>query len=215
MRTPPCRLIATVSACSLALAAAPPNPAHGFTVNIAAANPRSLYLQVGVGSFAGGSYVAGGNPGINRTVNIVSVDVPAAQVGTGVAQPMTTDSAAARSFYDGSVACSLPGQLYIGGFYRSTSGTGVATVRAASPASLVSEGGHTIPFTEISWSSSREGEAASQPFPSGAFAGGVQTIGIIQRNQWAESCHTFTYGNRLVVPAGTYTGRVTYTLSLL
>lgn len=215
MRTLLCRLIAAVSACSLSFAAVMPSPAHGFTVNIAAANPRSLYLQIGVGSFAGGNYTAGGNPGINRTINIVSVDVPAAQVGTGVAQPMTTDSTAARSFYDGSVACNLPGQLYIGGFYRSVSGTGAATVRAASPASLVSASGQTIPFTEISWSSSREGDITSQPFPAGTFAGGMQTIGIIQRNQWAESCHTFTYGNRLIVPAGTYTGRVTYTLSLL
>lgn len=215
MRTPSSRLIAAVSACTLSVAAAGVNPAHGFTVNLAAANPRSLYLQVGVGFFAAGNYNSGGNPGNNRTINVVSVNVPATQVGTGVAQPMTTDSTAARSFYDGSAACSLPGQLYIGGFYRSTSGAGVATVRATSPASLVSTSGHTIPFTEISWTSGREGEAGSQPFPSGAFAGGVQTIGTIQRNQWAESCHTFSYGNRLVVPAGTYTGRVTYTLSLL
>jgi hypothetical protein len=212
---PSSRSIVAVSASLLSVVAVGIPPSHAFTVNIAASNPRTLFLQVGVGSFAAGNFASGGNPGNNRTVNVVTVTVAPEQVGTGRSQVMTTDSTAARSFYDGSVACSLPGQLYIGGFYRSISGVGVATVRATSPANLVSTSGHRIPFTEISWTSSRQGESGAQPFPSGAFIGGVQTIGTILRNQWAESCHTFIYRNTVVVPAGTYSGRVTYTLSLL
>ena len=91
--------------------------------------------------------------------------------------------------------------------------TGAATLIATSPASLVNATGNTIPFTQIRWTSSGNGDTGAQPFPAGAFVGGVQTIGSISRNQWAESCHTFTYSNSAVVAAGTYTGRVTYTLS--
>ncbi len=187
--------------------------ANAFTVNIAAANPRMVYLQVGVGAFSGGNYNSGGTPANNATVNVVSVTVPAAQVGTGVAQPMTTNSTASASFYDGFAFCNLPGQLYIGGFYRSTRNTGAAVVRATSPASLVNASGETIPFSEIRWTSSGNGDTGAQPFPSGTFTGGSQTIGSISRNQWAESCHTFSYANRAIVADGTYTGRVTYTLS--
>ena len=187
--------------------------AQAFTVNIAAANPRTIFLQVGVGSFSGGNYNAGGTPANNATVNVVSVTVPAASVGSGVAQAMTTNSTASQSPYDGFVFCNLPGQLYIGGFYRSTTNTGAATVRATSPANLVNAGGQTIPFNQISWTSSGNGDTGAQPFPAGTFVGGSQTIGSINRNQWAESCHTFSYANSSVVAAGTYTGRVTYTLS--
>ena len=187
--------------------------AGAFTVNIAARNPRTLYLQVGVGSFTGGTYTAGGSPANNPTVNVVSVSVPAAQVGSGAAQAMTTNSTASRSLYDNYAFCNLPGQLYIGGFYRSTSNTGAATLIATSPVNLVNSTGNTIPFTQIRWTSSGNGDTGAQPFPAGAFVGGVQTIGSISRNQWAESCHSFTYSNSAVVAAGTYTGRVTYTLS--
>jgi TRAP-type mannitol/chloroaromatic compound transport system substrate-binding protein len=134
-------------------------------------------------------------------------------VGTGAAQAMTTNSAQATSFYDGFTFCNLPAQLYIGGFYRNTTNTGAATVTATSPANLINGAGDTIPFTQISWTSSGNGDAGAQPFPAGAFVGGVQTIGTISRNQWAESCHTFSYANSNIRPAGTYTGRVTYTLS--
>jgi hypothetical protein len=187
--------------------------ARAFTVNIAAANPKAIYLQVGAGTFTGGNYNAGGTPGNNATINTVSVTVPAAQVGTGAAQTMTTNSAAANSLYDGYLFCNTPGELYIGGFYRNTTNTGGATLTATSPANLVNVAGDTIPFTRISWTSRGNGDAGAQPFPAGAFVGGVQTIGTIARNQWAESCHTFRYANTNVVPAGTYTGRVTYTLS--
>ena len=187
--------------------------ASGYTANITAANPKTIYLQVGIGSFSGGNYNSGGTPATNPTINLVSVTVPAAQVGNGTAQGMTTNSTAANSFLDGFAFCNVPGQLYIGGFYRNTTVTGAATLTASSPANLVNGGGQTIPFNRISWTSSGNGDTGAQPFPAGTFAGGSQTIGTIARNQWAESCHTYSYANSSVVAAGTYTGRVTYTLS--
>lgn len=215
MGVPSGRMLAAVAACALVVLATGANPASAFTVNITPRNPRVLYLQVGVGRFVGGdgSYLGGGNPASNPTVNVVSVTVPAAQVGSGVPQQMTTNSTAARSFYDNFLFCNLPGQLYVGGFYRSTSGGGAATLIATSPPNLVNASGDTIPFTQIRWTSSGIGDSGAQPFPAGTFVGGVQAIGTINRNQWAESCHTFSYLNSAVVPPGTYTGRVTYTLS--
>lgn len=207
------RTSAAVRASVLALSVACGQSAGAFTVNIAAANPRTVYLQVGVGSFSGRNFNAGGTPRQNTTVNVVSVTVPAAQVGSGTPQPMTTNSSASTSFYDGFAFCNLPGQLYIGGFYRSTANSGAAIVRATSPAGLVNASGETIPVSEIRWTSSGNGDTGAQPFPSGSFTGGNQTIGAINRNQWAESCHTFSYANTSIVAAGTYTGRVTYTLS--
>jgi hypothetical protein len=203
---------AVAAAASMIAIVCGPTASHAFTVNIGAANPRMIYLQVGVGSFSG-IYNSGGTPANNPTVNVVSVSVPAAQVGSGAAQTMTTNSTASISFYDNYVFCSAPAQLYVGGFYRSTSNTGAASLRATSPANLVNAAGDRIPFTQISWTSSGNGDSGAQPFPAGTFVGGTQTIGTINRNQWAESCHTFRYANAGFVASGTYTGRVTYTLS--
>ncbi len=192
-----------------------PSLALAFTVNISAASPRAIYLQVGDGTFSG-TYSTGGTPGNNATVNLVSVTVPAAQVGSGVAQPMTTNSGARNSFYDGFAFCNLPAQLYIGGFHRRTNGGAAAAAQltASSPSVLTSPAGDTIPITQISWTSSGNGDTGAQPFPAGTFAGtSAQSIGSIQANQWAESCHTFSYANSLVPAAGTYTATVTYTLT--
>ena len=191
-----------------------PGSASAYTVNITAANPRAIYLQVGVGGFTG-IYNSGGTPGNNATVNLVSVTVPANAVGTGAAQAMTTDSSAGVSPLDGYAFCNTPAQLYVGGFYRFNTATGgtAATLTATSPANLSNAAGDTIPFTQVLWTSAGNGDSGAQPFAAGAFNGGVQTIGTIARNQWAESCHTFSFANTAVRAAGIYTGRVTYTLT--
>jgi hypothetical protein len=191
---------------------------HAYTVNIAPRNPRIIYLQVGVGAFTGGTYSAGGLPAVNGTINVVSVTVPTAQVGNGTAQAMTTNSTASLSPLDNFPFCNLPGQLYIGGFYRSQNASGganAATLVANVPASLTSTGGQAIPFSQISWTSGGNRSSGAEAFPAGTFpAGGTLTIGTIRRNRWSESCHTYSYLNSVAPTAGTYTGRVTYTLSV-
>jgi hypothetical protein len=191
--------------------------AQAYTINLSPRSPRTIYLQVGVGTFTGGSYNQGGSPAVNGTINVVSVTVPAAQVGNGTAQAMTTNSTASISLLDNYAFCDLPGELYVGGFYRSTSssaGSATATLVASVPASLTNAAGRTIPFSEIRWNSSGNGDSGAQPFPAGTFpAGGTLTIGTIRRNQWAESCHSYSFLNAAVRAAGTYSGRVTYTLS--
>ncbi len=187
--------------------------AQAFTVTISSGTPRAIYLQVGVGSFSG-LYNSGGTPQANPTVNVISATVPAAAVGSGIAQAMTSNTGTTNSFYDNFAFCNA-GQLYVGGFYRFTSnasGAG-ATLTANSSAPLTNASGETIPFTQIQWVSSGNSDSGAQPFASGTFNGGTQTIGTISRNQWAESCMTFSYLNAAIRAAGTYTGTVTYTLT--
>jgi hypothetical protein len=98
-----------------ALFGAIPNAAPAYTATLTPASPLTVYLQGGVGSFTN-DYIHGGQPGNNATINRVSTAVAAAAVGNGTAQAMTTDSTATQSYWDGYTFCSVPGQLYIGGF---------------------------------------------------------------------------------------------------
>ena len=197
--------------------------AYAFTATLTAASPKAIYLQIGNGTFTGGNYTPiknngqpTGTPGKNTTINTVSVSVPAASVGNGTAQAMTTDSTAADSFWDGYAFCNLPQQLYIGGFYRTTgNGNGTVSVIATVPASLTDGAGDTLPFSQISWTSSGNGDSSTtaQPFPAGSFSGTSINVGSIGQNTWAESCWTFSYKNTVIPAAGTYTGVVLYTLT--
>src|SRR6202030_3338390 len=112
----------------------------------------------------------------------VSTTVAAGAVGNGTPQAMTTDSTAAKSFLDGYAYCSVPGQLYIGGFYQ-TSGhtTAEAMVTATVPTALINATGATIPFSKIQWASTVNGDTGTQPFPAATCVnGGVQILGAMQ-----------------------------------
>jgi hypothetical protein len=206
------------AALAATLMAAASNTTAAFTITIAAAAPKTIYLQVGVGSFTA-NYNAGGQPQNNATINVVSATVAAAAVGNGTAQAMTANTATTNSFYDGYAYCTVPaGQLYIGGFYRTTgAATAAAQVTATVPAALTNAAGNTIPFSKISWASGGNadpGNPPPEPFPSGTFVnGGVQNVGSMASNTWNESCWTFSYLNNSVPAAGTFTGRVIYTMS--
>jgi hypothetical protein len=212
---------------SLALLTA--DTVHAFTITLANEAPKIVYLQIGVGTFTGTycgancnynppiAQSSGSAPGVNTTINQVSVSVPPNAIGNGTAQAMTTDSTQSLSFFDGSAFCNTPTQLYIGGFYRTPGNSGAgttATVTTTVPLSLIDGAGDTIPFTQISWTSGGNGDTGAEPFPAGSFTGTSQVVGSIADNQWAESCWTFSYSNTVVPAAGTYTGRVLYTLSV-
>lgn len=206
--------------------------AWAFTVTLDADAPVTIYLQVGVGSFTAdycggttyppthatpncGPAYGGGTPENNATINTVSTTVASAAVGNGTAQAMTTNSTATNSFLDGYVFCSVPSQLYIGGFYRTAgAATTAAQVTATVPTALTDTTGDSISFSKIQWTSSGNGDTGAEPFPAGTFVkGGVQTVGSMASNTWNESCWTFSYLNNTVPPAGTFTGVVRYTLS--
>lgn len=183
---------------------------HAFVATISAGT-RTLFLQVGAGTMTGGNFRSGGTPGNNSTINSVSVNVPSAALGTGV-QAMTTDSTVTISPYDSFAFCAVPAQVYVGGFYRTPGAAGNGTLSVTSPATLSNGLGDTLPFTSISWVSSGAGDATTT-IPSGTFTGATQTLYSVTRNNWFESCLAFQYANTALVPAGTFTGRVTYTLA--
>jgi hypothetical protein len=196
--------------------------AVAFTATLTPVAPKTIYLQIGNGTFTGGNYTPtnlngspGGSPGKNTTINTVSVSVPAASVGNRTAQVMTTNSTASDSFWDGYAFCNAPAQLYIGGFYRTTgNGNGTISVIATVPAALTDGAGDTLPFSQISWTSSGNGDGtAAQPFPAGSFSGTSINVGSLGQNTWDESCWTFSFANSTVPAAGTYTGTVLYTLT--
>lgn len=181
--------------------------ANAWVINITAGT-RAVYLAVGNATANAA----------NATVNRVSVSVPAAALGTGVAQPMTaidaSSSTQANSPYDNYSVCTpATGQVYIGGFFRMPSAsTLVAVLQVSTPAGLTS-GANTIPFNQISWTSTALGNAAAD-IPAGTFvSGGTLFLRNFAANTWVENCHTFRYANTVKVAAGTYDGRATYTLT--
>lgn len=184
--------------------------AEAYLVTITSGS-RMIYLQVGTGTVSGGNFNSGGTPRDNATVNTVSVTVPAASLGTGT-RAMTSNSAVSASPWDGYAFCNPPAQVYVGGFYRIPGAGANATLTVTTPASLVNATADTIPFSQISWVSSGNGDP-SATIPSGAFTGASQTLLSIPRNSWFESCLTFSYANSTAVPPGTFNGRATYTLT--
>jgi hypothetical protein len=184
---------------------------QAFSVSITPGT-RSLFLQVGSGTMTGGNFNAGGTPGNNATINLVSVTVPAASLGAG-SLAMTSDSTVATSRYDGRAFCTIPAQVYVGGFYRAPGSASNATLSATAPASLTSTSGSTIPFSTVSWVSAGTSDAAPT-ISNGTFVGGAsQTLLSIARNTWFESCLQFSYANAQFVGSGSFTGRVSYTLT--
>jgi hypothetical protein len=173
---------------------------------------RSLYLQVGTGTITGGDFASGGTPGNNNTINRVSVTVPAASLGTGP-RAMTSDSAVAASAYNSRAFCSVPAQVYVGGYVRAPGSSTGATLSVTAPAALTNAAGGAIAFSTISWISGGAGDA-TPTIPSGTFVGGAtQALLSVGRNTWFESCLQFNYSNSQLVPAGTFDGRVSYTLT--
>ena len=163
---------------------------------------RTVYLGVGNST----------TNAANATINLVSVTVPSSVVGTGVSQAMTSNSTQAISPFDGFTVCVPPNQVYVGGYFREPSTTAnVAALQVNTPATL-SNGAETIPFSQISWTSTALGNPAAD-IPAGTFNGATLFLRNFASNTFVENCHTFSYANTNVVAAGVYNGRATYTLT--
>jgi hypothetical protein len=186
--------------------------AQAFSVSITPGT-RSLFLQVGAGTMTGGNFSSGGTPGNNATINRVSVTVPAASLGAG-SLAMSTDSTVTASAYNGRAFCTVPAQVYVGGFYRAPGmAASSAALTATAPASLTNASGNTIAFNTVSWVSAGAADSGTT-IANGTFVGGAsQTLLGISRNTWFESCLQFSYANTQLVGSGNFTGRVSYTLT--
>lgn len=181
--------------------------AAAWSLSIAAAS-RRVFLHVGNGT-------AEGN---NGTINRVTATLTGAQLLAGTPQTMTSDSTQSASLYgDGFTTCPTPAtQVIVGASYRrsnAANGPASATLRVTAPANLTSAGGDTIPVSQISWTVSAPGSGNPNVIPAGTFNGATQTLASIPANTYIENCHTFVYANSAIRAAGTYNGRVTYTLS--
>ena len=186
---------------------APALDAQAWSLTLAAAS-RRVFLHVGNGSADAD----------NGTVNTVSVTLTGAQLLSGSAQAMTSNSTQSASLYgDGYTTCPNPStQVMVGASYRrssATNGPASATLRVTSPANLSNAAGDTIPFTQISWTVSAPGSGNPNVIPAGTFNGGTQTLATIPANTYIENCHSFSYANSAVRAAGSYSGQVTYTVS--
>ncbi len=202
MRTPP-----FARACRLTWAVALMVPCHlaqAWVLSITA-GPRAVYLAVGNAT----------TNADNTTVNLVSTTLLAADVGSGVAKLMTSNSTQANSPLDNFNVC-VPGagQVYIGGFFRlPAASAATAVLQVATPSGLLS-GANSIPFDQISWTSTSIGNAGAADIPAGTFvSGGTRFLRNFNANSYVENCHTFTYANATPVAAGVYNGRATYTLT--
>ena len=201
-------------ACLALLCLAEMAAAHAWSLTITSGS-RRLFLHVGNGTVSGASGTLNGAAGTSGPINLVQVTVPTAQLGNGTALAMTSDSTQSISLYgDGNNTCPTPAsQLMIGAGYRRNSGAASATLTVSSPANLTSAAGDTIPFTQISWTVSAPGSGVPNVIPAGTFNGGTQTLATVPGNTYIENCHAYSYANSAVRAAGTYNGRVTYTLS--
>jgi hypothetical protein len=131
--------------------------------------------------------------GAGGGINLVTFTLTAANVGNGTpvnAAPAILVRATAREL-------------------AATAGTRIATLTADSSTAL-SNGADTIPFTTISWTA-----AGDLDIPAGTFTGAAGQVltSFVTSNQVSAN-HTFSYDNAQVFPAGTYNGRVIYTLSM-
>lgn len=202
---------------ALALAMLLPCAAHAYTVAISP-GPRALYLRVGNGVYSGTPYSSNSNTlGAGGGINVVSVAVPANQVGNGTDQVMSVDGGNGQfiSHWDNFQFCNAPNEVYIGAFLRRNNNNSEnATLTVTTPATLTNGAGDAIPISQISWTTSGNGDTGAQPIPAGTFSGGTQTLATFPRNRWNESCMTFRYGNDNTVAAGTYTARAVYTLTV-
>lgn len=211
-RSSPARLAAAAGLALLCLAEMA--AAHAWSLTITSGS-RRLFLHVGNGAMSGTSGTLNGTAGTSGPVNLVQVTVPAAQMGNGTDLAMTSDSTQSTSLYaDGYTTCPTPAsQVMVGAGYRRNSGSANATLTVSSPTSLTNAAGDTIPFTEISWTVAAPGSSAPNVIPAGTFNGGTQTLATVPGNTYFENCHSYVYANNAVRAAGTYNGRVTYTLS--
>lgn len=83
-----------------------------------------------------------------------------------------------------------------------------ATLSADSSLPL-KNGSHQLLFSTISWT------AQDNDIPAGSFNDSAnQTLLIFDNSSLITDVHQFTYKNTDVLEAGTYTGRVTYTLTM-
>ena len=149
----------------------------------------------------------------NATINTVNFSVAGGSVGNGVAVTSTNVTPA-------SPTCPV-NTVLIDAQARSQAANPRTATLSVNSSTPLTTGTFTIPFSQFAWTSSTPGGGgngclnAPVTIPSGTFTGGTaQSLIVINTSSRACVCAQFSYLNQNVVSAGTYTGRVTYTLAM-
>ena len=133
--------------------------------------------------------------GAQTGVTTVTHNVPATQIGDGT----PIEGAPASVLIEASArraTAQAAGQTYF-----------IISVDSSTP---LSNGTSTISFTNISWT------AQDGDIPSGNFNGSPAQVLLepTRARRLVRDWHTFYYNNTQIVPYGTYTGSVIYTVSI-
>lgn len=145
--------------------------------------------------FAGAGYS-------NPTTDTVSFSVRGDRVGDGTAVAGVENGTRTDSLIDASARAPV-----------SNSRTAVWTLDSSQPLTCSTPatcGSTTIPMTKFRWT-----VAGGTEIASGTFSGAAnQALYSFQNSRYVSVYKTFYYINDEIVPAGTYTGRVVYTVSM-
>ena len=127
---------------------------------------------------------------------------------------MTSNSTQAASFYDNFVVCNPPAQVYIGGWVRTPAGTGTGVPLgdlACDPDERHDDDSVLADQLDQHCANGN----TTPDIPAGTFNGG--TLALATTSPPGRGSKTVTRSRTRTPPssaAGTYTGRVTYTLAL-
>ncbi len=138
----------------------------------------------------------------NNTIDTVSFNVTGSNVGSGTAVAGLENGIQTNSLIDASARAPI-----------SNSRTAICTVDSSQPltcATPLTCGSTTIPMTKFRWRVSGGTEVSA-----GTFNGtSSQSLASFLNSRYVNVYKTYYYNNDEIVPAGQYTGRVVYTISM-
>lgn len=136
------------------------------------------------------------------SIDTVQFTVPGANVGDGSAIAGLENGSRTDSLIDASARAPV-----------GNSRTAVWTVDSSAPLTCITPatcGSTTIPLSRFRWTVAGGSEIAN-----GAFTGATnQALGSFRNSRYVSVTKTFFYLNDVIVPAGRYSGRVVYTVSM-
>lgn len=167
-----------------------------------------LLLAVSNGAFAETTIIGSGSAEIyvgagysNPSVDTINFRVPGAKVGDGTPVAGLENNSRTATLIDARIRAP-----------RANSRIGIWTVDSSQPLSCATPatcGSTTIPMNRFRWVS-QGGEVGD-----GSFDGSTnQPLYSFPNSRYVYVFKTFYYANDAIVPAGRYTGRVVYTLTM-
>lgn len=179
----------------LAAAACAALPAGALTFVIGGSFPSQIYLRIGA---------------TGATTSVVSFPVTAANAGAGVIDGTVVGSAGAASGETANFPACPANHVRIVARARSFFANWRTATLTVDSTGAITAGPSSIPFTKFDWTSDDVAD-----MPAGAFNGAAgQVLVSFLNSREVGACHRFRFLNDTIYPPGTYTGTVTYNLSM-